>query len=109
MSDQNSALTPEERIQLVSNDKVRKNAQIGIAIFVIAFGIAFLTWFVVEKADDAFLNYMAVGVLALLFGGMGAAYAIFGLGRTVGSTNNSNDDKIAEMAETIKKIQERLG
>ena len=97
-------LTPAERIALVQDDKTRRGFQIGIAVFIIAFGIGFLVWFVLTKADANFLNYMAVGVLALVFGGMGAAYAIFGLGRTVGSTNSANNTNIAEILALIHQI-----
>lgn len=102
---QEKPLTPAERIALVQNDKQRRAFQIGIAVFIIAFGIAYLTWYVVIKADDNFLSYMAVGVLALIFGGMGAAYAIFGLGRTVGSTNTANSDQIAIILAEIEKLK----
>lgn len=103
---QEKPLTPAERIALVQNDKERRAFQIGIAVFIIAFGIAYLTWFVVFKADSNFLNYMAVGVLALIFGGMGAAYAIFGLGRTVGSTNTANNEQIAIILAEIEKLKQ---
>ena len=101
---ENSTLTPAERIALVQDDKTRRGFQIGIAVFIIAFGIGFLVWFVLTKADANFLNYMAVGVLALVFGGMGAAYAIFGLGRTVGSSNTANQPDIAQILALIHQI-----
>lgn len=98
-------LTPAERIALVDNDKVRRNGQIGIAIMLIVFAMAFLTAYAYLKADDAFLVYMATGILSLVFAGIGAAFAIFGLGRTVGSTNTANVEAIAAILAEIKKLK----
>ena len=98
-------LTPAERIVLVDNDKVRRIGQIGIAITLIAFAIGFVAVYAFYKADTAFLTYMATGILSLVFAGIGAAFAIFGLGRTVGSTNTANVQYIAEILAEIKKLQ----
>jgi len=73
----------EERIQLVQDDRARRYGQIIMAFILVGFSIGFVVWYAVEKADTAFLNYMAVGLMSLVFAGVGAAYAIFGLGRTV--------------------------
>ena len=100
-------LTPAERIALVDSDETRKNGQIGIALGLIVFAMAFLSIYAFFKADAAFLTYMATGVLSLVFAGIGAAFAIFGLGRTVGSTNTANNDQILIMLEAIKDLQKK--
>lgn len=102
MSTSETPLTPSERIALVDNDKVRKNAQIGIALSLIVFAMVFLIIYAFYYADSAFLTYMATGILSLIFAGIGAAFAIFGLGRTVGSSNNSNNETILLMLESMK-------
>ncbi len=98
-------LTPAERIALVDQDKARRNGQIVIAITLIVFAMGFLAVYAFYKADAAFLAYMATGILSLVFAGIGAAFAIFGLGRTIGSTNTANVQYIAEILAEIKKLQ----
>ena len=73
-----------ERIELVSGDNVRKNGQIVIAFILIGFMLGYLSWFLVMKADDAYLQEFASRMETLVIMGVGAALAIFGLGRTVG-------------------------
>lgn len=102
---ENQPLTPAERIALVDNDAIRRIGQIGIAITLIAFALGFTAVYAFYKADDAFLTFMATGILSLVFAGIGAAFAIFGLGRTVGSTNTANVQYIAEILAEIKKLQ----
>lgn len=98
-------LTPAERIALVDSDRTRRNGQIGIALGLIIFAMAFLSIYAFFKADAAFLTYMATGVLSLVFAGIGAAFAIFGLGRTVGSSNTSNNDQILIMLQAINDLK----
>lgn len=73
-----------ERIDLVSGDNVRKNGQIVIAFILIGFMLGYLSWFLVMKADDNYLLEFATRMETLVIMGVGAALAIFGLGRTVG-------------------------
>jgi len=73
-----------ERIELVSGDNVRKNGQIIIAFILIGFMLGYLAWFLVMRADDSYLQEFASRMETLTIMGVGAALAIFGLGRTVG-------------------------
>ena len=73
-----------ERIELVKNDNIRRWGQIIISFFMIAFTVGFIIWYAIFKADDVFLQYLALGMVGMVFGGIGAAFAIMGLGRTVG-------------------------
>jgi len=98
-------LTPAERIALVQSDKARRYGQIIIAFILIGFSLGYLTWFSIYKADETFLAYLGTGMLALVFAGIGAAYAIMGLGRTVGSTNTANNDQIALILAEIEKLK----
>lgn len=98
-------LTPAERIALVQSDKARRYGQIIIAFILIGFSLGYLTYYSIYKADDTFLAYLGTGMLALVFAGIGAAYAIMGLGRTVGSTNTANIDQIALMLAEIEKLK----
>lgn len=102
---QEQPLTPSERIALVQNDRARRYGQIIIAFILIGFSLGYLTWFSIYKADGAFLSYLGTGMLALVFAGIGAAYAIMGLGRTVGSTNNANSETIQIMLAAIQSLQ----
>lgn len=98
-------LTPGQRIALVEKDRARRLGQIAITFILIGFSLGFVAWYAYAKADDAFLSYMATGMLGVVFAGIGAAYAIMGLGRTVGSTNNSNNDQILLMLQTMLEAQ----
>ena len=75
---------PEMQLKSIKEEK-RRDYLIQVQAFqeLIGFSIGFVSWYAFEKADAAFLNYMAVGLMSLVFAGVGAAYAIFGLGRTV--------------------------
>jgi hypothetical protein len=96
-------LTPAQRIALVDKDRTRRIGQIVITFILIAFAMGFVAWYAYAKADDSFLAYMATGMLGVLFAGIGAAFSIMGLGRTVGSTNNSNRETIALILELLQK------
>jgi len=102
---QEQPLTPAERIALVESDKARRYGQIIIAFILIGFSLGYLTYYSIYKADDAFLSYLGTGMLALVFAGIGAAYAIMGLGRTVGSNNNPNPATIAAMMSIMGEFQ----
>lgn len=73
-----------ERIELVSEDNVRRTGQIVIAFILIGFMLGYLSWFLVFRADELFLSNFASRMETLAIMGVGAALAIFGLGRTVG-------------------------
>jgi len=103
MSTQN--LSEKERIELVDKDRIRRIGQILITFLLIGFSLGFVAWFAYAKADEAFLSYMATGMLGVVFAGVGAAYAIMGLGRTVGSTNGSNPAEIEAMIRVILAAQ----
>ena len=102
---QQTQLTPEQRIALVQKDRLRRYGQIAITFILIGFSLGFVAWYAFAKADDAFLSYMATGMLGVVFAGIGAAYAIMGLGRTVGSTNSSNQADVAIILAEIAKLQ----
>ena len=84
-------VSTKERISLVQNDSVRRWGQIIISFILIGFSLGYLTYFTIYVADAAFKIFMANAMLTLAIAGIGAAYAIFGLGRTVGrrSSNGS--------------------
>jgi len=73
-----------ERIELVSQDDVRRKGQIIISFILIGFMLGYLSWFLVFRADASFLADFASRMETLVIMGVGAALAIFGLGRTVG-------------------------
>ena len=73
-----------ERIALVQADAVRRWGQIIMSFIFIVAMIGYLGWYVVYHADDEFRNMMAIGMYTLFAMAVGAALAIFGLGRTVG-------------------------
>jgi len=83
-------VSTKERITLVDNDKVRRIAQISIAIILIGSMIGYLFWYSIFEGDEGFRLSMANDMKVLLIMGVGAALAIFGLGRTVGRTNPIN-------------------
>jgi len=87
-------VSTKERIELVKNDNVRRWGQIVISFILIGFSLGYLTYFTIYVADDAFKTFMANAMLTLAIAGIGAAYAIFGLGRTVGRTNPTNGNSI---------------
>jgi len=84
MSDHLEEISSQERINLVSNDSVRRWGQIIISFILIGSVLGFLGWYVVYKADEEFLKGIAEDARVLIIMGTGAALAIFGLGRTVG-------------------------
>ena len=104
MSKQNP-LTPAERIALVDKDRIRRYGQIILTFILIGFSLGFVAWFAFYKADGAFLSYMATGMLGVVFAGVGAAYAIMGLGRTVGSSNDSNNETIVAILAELQKLR----
>ena len=77
-------ISTKERIKLVQNDQVRKYGQIAIAFILIGSMLGFLGYYTMYKADDQWLTGFADKMETLMIMGVGAALAIFGLGRTVG-------------------------
>ncbi len=77
-------ISTAERMAIVQADKIRKYGQIAIALTLITSSLGYLAWYSAFKASDQFLETLAIAMMALVIAGMGAAYAIFGLGRTVG-------------------------
>ena len=77
-------ITTKERIKLVQTDSVRVWGQIIIAFILIGGMMGYLAWYTITQSNDAFRLEMASDMKVLLIMGVGAALAIFGLGRTVG-------------------------
>ena len=77
-------VTTKDRIKLVEQDVVRKYGQIVIAFVLIGSMLAYLGWYTITQADAEFKLSLAEDFRVLVIMGMGAALAIFGLGRTVG-------------------------
>lgn len=74
----------KERIEITNGDSVRRWGQIIIAFVLIGTMIAYLGYYTVILADDDFRLSLAQDMRVLVIMGIGAALAIFGLGRTVG-------------------------
>ena len=74
----------KERIELVSGNRIRENGQIILSFLFVGAMLGYLGWYSITKADAEFQNMMVIGMYTLFSMGVGAALAIFGLGRTVG-------------------------
>jgi len=74
----------KERLEIVKADATRRWGQIIMSFIFVGAMLGFLGWYAMVKADAAFLNMMAIGMYTLFAMAVGAALAIFGLGRTVG-------------------------
>lgn len=77
-------VSTKERIKLVTGDSVRRWGQIIIAFILIGSAIGYLGYYALFLADDTFRLALAEDMRVLIIMGVGAALAIFGLGRTVG-------------------------
>jgi len=77
-------LSTIERIKLVQTDSVRVWGQMIIAFVLIGGMVSYLAWYTIVESNDVFRLEMASDMKVLLIMGIGAALAIFGLGRTVG-------------------------
>lgn len=84
MSNENPPLSEAERIALVQSDDVRRWGQIILSFILIGFAIGYLIYYTILIADAEFQLTIANAMLVLIIMGVGAALAIFGLGRTVG-------------------------
>ena len=83
-SDHLEEVSTAERIVLVNDDRVRKWGQLIIAFTLIGSMIGYLVWYTLTQANESFQEELAQEMKVLLIMGVGAALAIFGLGRTVG-------------------------
>ncbi len=77
-------ISTAERIALVQADNVRRWGQLILAFLLIGGMMVYLGWYTMVKADASFQEMVAIGMYTLFAMGVGAALAIFGLGRTVG-------------------------
>lgn len=77
-------VSTKERIALVQDDRVRRIGQLVLGFIFILSMIAYLGYYLSYHADDAFRLMAAIGMYTLFAMAIGAALAIFGLGRTVG-------------------------
>lgn len=77
-------ISTAERIALVQSDNIRRWGQLIISFLLIGSAMGYLGWYTITTGDAEFKEMVAVGMFALVTGGVGAAFAIFGLGRTVG-------------------------
>lgn len=92
-------VSTKERIALVDNDRIRRLGQISIALILIGAMISYLFWYTLFAGDAEFKLAMANDMKVLLIMGVGAALAIFGLGRTVGRTRNNNPPNTVTVIE----------
>jgi len=74
----------KERIDLIQGDSVRRWGQIIIAFVLIGSAISYLGYYTIVLAEAEFKLSLANDMRVLVIMGIGAALAIFGLGRTVG-------------------------
>lgn len=74
----------KERIDLVNDDSVRRWGQIIVAFVLIFSAIIYLGYYALFVSDAEFKLSLAEDMRVLVIMGVGAALAIFGLGRTVG-------------------------
>jgi len=83
-SDHLEEISTKERIELVNGDSVRRWGQIIIAFTLIGSAIGYLGYYTIVLAEKDFQLALAEDMRVLVIMGVGAALAIFGLGRTVG-------------------------
>ena len=79
-----------ERIDLVKADSTRRWGQIIMAFILIGGAISYLFYYTIFLADAEFKLGLAQDMRVLVIMGVGAALAIFGLGRTVGRKLKGN-------------------
>ena len=77
-------VSTKERIELVKDSRIRENGQIAIALVLVAFVLGWSGFYLVYLADPVTQATAFTSMFTLLIAGAGAAFAIFGLGRTVG-------------------------
>ena len=77
-------VSTKERIELVKDSRVRENGQIALAFILVGFVLAWSGYYLVYKATPEEQSIAFIAMFTLLIAGAGAAFAIFGLGRTVG-------------------------
>jgi len=74
-------------MELVNNDGIRRLGQIIISFILIGAMIGYLGYYTFYHGDADFKLALAQDMRVLIIMGVGAALAIFGLGRTVGKKN----------------------
>jgi len=89
-SDDLEEVTTRERIELVDGDSVRRWGQIIIAFILIGVAVGYLGYYTIFLAGADFQLSLAEDMRVMVIMGIGAALAIFGLGRTVGRKTNGN-------------------
>lgn len=77
-------VSTKERIEIVQNDNIRRWGQLIIAFILIGSAIGYLGYYTIVLSDAQFQLDLAQDMRVLVIMGVGAALAIFGLGRTVG-------------------------
>jgi len=82
-SDHLEEVDTKERIELVQDDPIRRYGQLAIAFTLIGSMLGYLGWYTITQADGEFRLGLAEDMRVLVIMGIGAALAIFGLGRTV--------------------------
>ena len=70
----------------IVKDDTRRNIQLILAVILVASAIGYLGYYAVAHADAEFREQLANDFKVLVIMGIGAALAIFGLGRTVGKS-----------------------
>lgn len=85
-SKDNLASTKTRLVDLVQGDVVRRWGQLIIAFVLIGTAVGYLGYYTIYLSDAEFQLALAEDMRVLVIMGMGAALAIFGLGRTVGKT-----------------------
>jgi len=68
------------------SDDIRRKGQLVLSFIFIISMIGYLGWYTFTQADAAFKAQLAAAMQTLVIMGVGAALAIFGLGRTVGKS-----------------------
>ena len=82
-SDHLEEISTAERIALVKSDNVRRWGQLIMSFMFVGGMMGYLVWYLVTQADGEFKEMVAIGMFTLASMAIGAALAIFGLGRTV--------------------------
>jgi len=69
---------------VTSSDNTRKWGQLIISFILVGLMVGYLVWYTAFSGDDTFTQQLAENFQVLIIMGIGAALAVFGLGRTVG-------------------------
>ena len=77
-------VSTKERIELVKGSSIRENGQIVLAFILVGFVLIWSGYYLIRLATPEEQSIAFIAMFTLLIAGAGAAFAIFGLGRTVG-------------------------